>query len=360
MSSLTNRLVKSASRRTVLTLLTTLSVLGGSALAVYAASVKPDFAISASPATQTVAPGQSTSYTVAVSRSAGYSGTVVLSVSGLPRGATAAWSTSRVTPPSSTATLTVQTSATTPSGSSKLTINGTDSRNSKLLHSVSVSLAVAAPDFALTASPGTQAVLAGQSTTYTVSLQRTGGFTGPVDLAVSGLPTGAGATLTPSAIAANGSSSSLQVTTSGTTPVSTYALKITGTGAPAAHSATVSLDVDEPGFTISGSLTSPLTLGGTGQALNLVISNPHSQALTVSGLTVRVASTSTAACPASEFGVTQIPASYSLTIPRNSTRSLTQLGSAYLPRVVWLDLPFPQNSCLGIHLSFSYSATGRR
>jgi uncharacterized membrane protein len=354
------RLAKSASGRTALTLLTTLAVLGASALAVYAANAKPDFAISASPATHTVAPGQSTSYTVTVSRSGGYSGTVVLSVSGLPRGATAAWSTSRVTPPSSTATLTVQTSSATSGGTSKLTVTGADAQNPTLSHSASVLLAVVPPDFSLSASPSNQTVLIGQSTSYTVSVQRLGGFSGPVALAVSGLPSGATATLNPNTIPASGTSSSLQLTTSGATPAGTYPLKITGTGYPGAHSATVSLDVDKPGFTIAGRLGSPLVLGGAGQALNLVITNPYNQPLTVSGIKVTVASTSTTACPASEFSVTQIPASYSLTIPRGSTRSLTQLGSAYLPRVVWLDLPFPQNSCLGAQLSFNYSAAGQR
>src|SRR5207247_7548137 len=48
----------------------------------------PDFSLSASPASQSVVQGNGTTYTVNVAGAGGYSGTVGLSVSGLPTGAT--------------------------------------------------------------------------------------------------------------------------------------------------------------------------------------------------------------------------------------------------------------------------------
>lgn len=102
----------------------------------------PDFSIAASPASQTVSPGGSTTYTVTLTSQAGFSSAVTLSASGLPAGATAAFSPASVTPPaggSATATLTVTTSATTPAGSSVLTVTGT---SGALSHSTSVQLVV--------------------------------------------------------------------------------------------------------------------------------------------------------------------------------------------------------------------------
>src|SRR5439155_11893459 len=48
----------------------------------------PGFTLSASPSSQTVAPGRSTNYSVTISPTGGFSGQVTLSVSGLPGGAT--------------------------------------------------------------------------------------------------------------------------------------------------------------------------------------------------------------------------------------------------------------------------------
>src|SRR5439155_462974 len=52
-------------------------------------------------------------------------------------------------------------------------------------------LGPAAPDFTLSASPASRTVTPGGSTSYDVTISPTGGFTGPVTLSVSGLPTGA-------------------------------------------------------------------------------------------------------------------------------------------------------------------------
>jgi len=98
----------------------------------------PDFSLNVTPSAQLVTPGGNTTYTVSTLAQLGFSGTVDLSVSGLPAGATASFSpTSIVTPDS--ATLSVTTTATTPIGSSTLTITGT---SGALTHSVTVRLTV--------------------------------------------------------------------------------------------------------------------------------------------------------------------------------------------------------------------------
>jgi subtilisin family serine protease len=83
-----------------------------------------DFAISVSPSSRTVKRGKSTSYTVGVSSQGGFAGTVALSVTGLPPGATATLVPDSVVAPGS-ATMTVKTSGKTPRGTFLLTVSGT-------------------------------------------------------------------------------------------------------------------------------------------------------------------------------------------------------------------------------------------
>jgi subtilisin len=98
----------------------------------------PDFALSASPSSQTMARGDTGSYTVTVTPSLGFSGSVSFNASGLPSGATASFSPTSTGSGSSTMTVTV--GSTTPLGSYPLTLTGT---SGSLSHSVMVTLVVA-------------------------------------------------------------------------------------------------------------------------------------------------------------------------------------------------------------------------
>src|SRR5207247_1957526 len=119
--------------------------------------------------------------------------------------------------------LSVTTSTSTPTGAYTLTITGI---NGALARKSAVSLEVSPPpDFTLGASPSTQTVTAGASTSYNVTIGPTGGFSGQVNLSVSGLPSGASGSFTPNPATA---SSSLSVTTSTSTPTGAYTLTITG------------------------------------------------------------------------------------------------------------------------------------
>ena len=207
------------------------------------APVVDDFSLTATPASQTVVQGQSTSYTVTTQLVSGNAQTVTFSVSGLPAGATGGFSPSAVTAGGS-ATLTVTTTTTAATGTVTLTITGT--YPSSTTHSASVTFTVTPlpPDeFSISASPLARTVTQGASATYTVSTQVTSGNAQSVSLSVSGLPVDATGTFSPTTVTAGGSAV-LTVTTTGTTAVATYALTITGTGAAGpTHSTTVSLDV---------------------------------------------------------------------------------------------------------------------
>lgn len=98
-----------------------------------------------------------------------------------------------------------------------------------------------APDFSLSASPSSRTVVRGGSTSYTVTISSSGGFSDSVTLSVSGLPSGAGGSFSPNP--ATTSSSTLSVTTSPTTPTGTSTLTITGVSGSLTRSTTVTLSV---------------------------------------------------------------------------------------------------------------------
>lgn len=99
-----------------------------------------NFALSASPASQTVAPGAATSYTIAITRYGGFLGPLNLTASGLPAGATASYAPNATTGNSSV--LTVTTSSTTPTGTYTITTTGVGGDRG-LTHTTTVTLVVA-------------------------------------------------------------------------------------------------------------------------------------------------------------------------------------------------------------------------
>jgi len=236
----------------------------------FASCGTPDYTVAASPASQSVVQGSSTSYTVTVTPSGGFTGTVSFSVSGLPAGAAATFNPTSV-PGSGTSTMSVTTSSTTPTGSYPLTITGT---SGTLTHTASVTLVVTAPvtpNFSLSASPASQSVVQGASTSYTVTITPSGGFTGSVTLSASGLPAGAAASFAPNPAT---STSTMSVTTSSTTPTGSYPLTITGTSGTLSHTASVTLIVTAaatPNFTLSASPSSQTVTQGASTSYTVTI-----------------------------------------------------------------------------------------
>ena len=101
----------------------------------------PDFTLNATPGTEIIGLNVGTGpYTVSVSASNGFAGTVTLSIAGLPTGASAAFSPTSVSA-SGTSTLTVNLSSATPTGTYVLTLAGT---SGSLSHSVVLGLTVKA------------------------------------------------------------------------------------------------------------------------------------------------------------------------------------------------------------------------
>jgi uncharacterized membrane protein len=164
---------------------------------------------------------------------------VVLTLSGLPAGATGVITPNSVSGSGNTQ-LTINTLTMTPAGTYTLTITGT---SGPVVHTATTTLVVLAPDFSLSASPATQTILVGQSTNYSVSVSYLNTYSGTVSFMVSGLPAGAGATFAPASLSASGSST-MAVTTDNTVIPGNYPLTITATDGVLTHSASVTLVVN--------------------------------------------------------------------------------------------------------------------
>jgi uncharacterized membrane protein len=211
-------------------------------LVVNAAST-PDFSLSATPASQTVAPGNGTSYTLTLTPSIGFASNVSLSLGTLPAGVNATFNTNPVLNGSGTSTLTVTTTSSTAPGNYTLTINGT---SGSLTHSATVALVVNAastPDFSLSATPASQTVVQGNGTSFTSTLTPSNGFAGNVSLSLGALPAGVNATFNTNPITNGSGTSTLTVTTTSSTALGTYTLTITGTSGSLTHSTSVTLIV---------------------------------------------------------------------------------------------------------------------
>ena len=197
-----------------------------------------DFSIAATPtAPAAILPGGSQSYVVTVEALSGFTGTVSLSVSGLPAGASGSLSPSAVAAPG-TSTLNVVTRAATPGGTYALTITAI---SGGLTHTTTVTLAV--QDFSISVSPSSRTVSRGSSTSYAVTVNVINGFGSPVTFtSLTGVPRGV--TYSPNPLSTAGAPFTLTMSASRTTRKGTYVLTITATGAGMARSATFRLTVN--------------------------------------------------------------------------------------------------------------------
>jgi len=207
----------------------------------------PNFTLSASPNTLSIVQGSNGTSTITVTPTNGFSGSVTLAASGLPSGVTAGFATNPTTG-TSVLTLTASGSATT-GGPTTVTITGTSGALTPETTTISLTV-TPQPNFTLSASPNTLSIVQGSNGTSTITVNPTNGFTGSVNLAASGLPSGvtAGFATNPT----TGTSvltltASASATTGGPTTVT-----ITGTSGALTQTTTISLTVTAaPNFTLS-------------------------------------------------------------------------------------------------------------
>jgi len=287
----------------------------------------PDFSLSASPAALTIAQGNSAPSTITVTPSGGFTGSVDLTISGVPSGASASFDT---TPTTSSSVLTVAAGSAI-AGTYSLTVTGT---SGTLTHTATVTLTVTGPppppDFALSASPTSVTAAQGSSAPpITVTVTPQNGFSSAVDLTISGLPPDATASFNP---ASTTSTSVLTLAAAATTPTGTYQVTVTGSSGSLTHTATVTFVVTAPvaaGFSVSASPASLTVQHGKNGSYSITITRTGgfagAVALSVSGLPSGVTA---AFSPASVTGTTSTLTINAAGNAQRVTQPLTITGSS--------------------------------
>jgi len=164
-----------------------------------------DFGVEAAPASVTAPQGGSASFTVTVRSFGIYNSSTSLTVTGLPSGATAAFSNPAPQPPAggvATSILTVNVPLTTPIGSYVLNVTGHPPASTSLAPKWAlVTLVVIMPpaNFQVSVSPTSLTINTTESKTAIVTVTSIGTFNQNVTLSVTGLPAHVTVTLTPPA-----------------------------------------------------------------------------------------------------------------------------------------------------------------
>ncbi len=172
-----------------------------------------DFAVSASPPSRTVNPGNSTTYNITVTPAGGFTGSVALNVSGLSADASSAFNPSSITITDSNAkssVLTITTTSSTPPGTYTLNISAS---SGNLHHNISVSLIVAgaaSANLAVTKTASPNPAIVNTNLTYRIVVTNKGPSPATNAVLTDTLPAG---------ITFNSASSTQGMSCSGTTTV---------------------------------------------------------------------------------------------------------------------------------------------
>ena len=170
------------------------------------------------------------------------------------------------------------------------------------------------PDFYLTANPGSQTVVQGKGTTYSITVNPLNGYSNTVNLTVSGCPTGGTCSVSPASVGPPYSPSTLTVSTTSSTPGGSYTITVSGTDGTLTHTTSVSLVVIIPDFSIAANTKVETIKAGTSAKYNFTLTPINtfsgSVSLSVTGL------------PTGATG-TFSPNPVTLTSPNTSTSTLT-------------------------------------
>ena len=218
------------------------------------------------------------------------------------------------------------------------------------------------PGFSLSAAPATLSIAQGSKNTSTITVNPSGGFTGSVSLAASGLPSGVTAAFSATSTA---SSSTLTLTASGTAATGgPTTVTITGTsGNLTPQKATIGVTVTPPAtYSLSAGTASPssITPGGSSTAtIKVTSANSYSGSVTLSCSITPVVSPA----PTCSFGntspvtVTSTGGSATLTFTTVAA-SAAMLRRSILQYALWL--PLPGLALLGFGSWFGVAGSRRR
>jgi len=216
----------------------------------------PTFSLAASSNALSLLGGASGSSTLTVSPQNGFSGSVSLSTSPLPKGVTATFSAASTT---TTSTLTFVTAATATAGNTTVTVTGT---SGTLKETATIALAIVTPNYSLGASPTSISLAPGGTATSTLTVNPLNGFSNSVGLTASNLPKGVTASFSP---ASTTGTSTVTFTAASNAVAGTTVATITGSSSGLTNTATISVAVAVPNFSFSvAPATVSVPQGGAG------------------------------------------------------------------------------------------------
>lgn len=204
----------------------------------------PDFAIGKSPTSLTQqAGGTASTFTVSVTGQNGFTGTVSMSLSGLPAASTTSPASAFAVAAGASQTVTLSVPASVAAGNFTVMASGT---SGTLTHSASLPLIVTpAQDFALSVSPAQVGVTLGTtSPAALISVAALNGFTGTVTLTLSGLPPGVTAQPGGSLVLAGGQSQALTFSIPSASAIGIFMIRIAGASGSISHAGLLGLTIN--------------------------------------------------------------------------------------------------------------------
>jgi hypothetical protein len=188
----------------------------------------PGITLTLSAGTLSLVQGTNGTLTATIARAGGFTGTVTIEVTGAPSGMTATPSPASIPSNSTTSTITIAPGVSLAPGNYTVTVRASGTGVSAVTQTFTVTVTAASTgSFTLSITPASASIQQGQQTTATVNVNRTGGFSGNVDLAVSGGP-GSGLTATLSPASTTGNTSTLTLVSAASLAAGTYNLTVTG------------------------------------------------------------------------------------------------------------------------------------
>jgi subtilase family serine protease len=194
------------------------------------------FALASSPSAISILQGVgSSSSTINITPANGFSGSVKLTATGLPKGVSVSFNEN---PATSSSVITFKAGKKATTGTATVTIKG---KSGSLSATTTITLTVnPLGNFTLTASPNALTVAQDGSGTSTITIEPTDGFDQNVSLAASGLPSGVTASFTPNPAT---STTTLGLSVSGSTALGKSKITVTGSYGSLNHKTTLMLTV---------------------------------------------------------------------------------------------------------------------
>jgi hypothetical protein len=184
----------------------------------------PAIALALAPAAVAATSGTSVTSIVGITRAGGFNGDVSLVLENAPPGVTGTFSPAAILATSTSSSMSLAVGATVIPGTYTLSVRASGAGITSQTATILLTVATVGQGYSLTAT-GVSAQQ-GTSATSTVTITRTGNFTGPVALSMTGFPAGVTGTFSPTS--ATGTTSTLTLAIGSTVPVGTYTITVKG------------------------------------------------------------------------------------------------------------------------------------